>query len=118
MGVSIKFAVVPRFRAILMACLGAVLIGPAAVSDPARADERASRPDVPPPIPRLPRDDLLVYRGPGQEPTRVRNGDDWLKRRGEILAGMQAVMGRLPGPEKRCPLDVKVEEEVDCGSHV
>ena len=28
------------------------------------------------------------------------------------------MMGRLPGPEKRCPLDVKVEEEVDCGSYV
>ena len=27
-------------------------------------------------------------------------------------------MGKLPGNEKRCPLDVKVEEEVDCGSHV
>ena len=31
---------------------------------------------------------------------------------------MQLVMGRLPGREKRCPLDVKVEEEVDCGSYV
>ncbi len=27
-------------------------------------------------------------------------------------------MGRLPGPEKRCALDVKVEVEVDCGSYV
>ena len=31
---------------------------------------------------------------------------------------MQAVMGRLPGREKRCPLDMKVEEEVDCGQYV
>ena len=31
---------------------------------------------------------------------------------------MQAVMGRFPGPEKRCPLAMRVEEEVDCGSHV
>jgi hypothetical protein len=31
---------------------------------------------------------------------------------------MQAVMGRLPGPEKRCPLDPKIEEEVDCGRYV
>ncbi len=30
----------------------------------------------------------------------------------------KAVMGKLPGDEKRGPLDVKVEEEVDCGSHV
>ena len=27
-------------------------------------------------------------------------------------------MGKFPGNEKRCPLDVKVEEEVDCGGHV
>ena len=27
-------------------------------------------------------------------------------------------MGRCPGPEKRCPLDMKVEEEVDCGRYV
>ena len=46
----------------------------------------------------------------------VRSVADWLKRRAEILAGMQAVMGRLPGREKRCPLDMKVEEEVDCGT--
>jgi hypothetical protein len=31
---------------------------------------------------------------------------------------MQAIMGKLPGPEKRCPLEMKVEEEVDCGGHV
>ncbi|PYJ85204.1 MAG: alpha/beta hydrolase [Verrucomicrobia bacterium] len=31
---------------------------------------------------------------------------------------MQEVMGPLPGKEKRCPLDVKVEEEVDCGDYV
>src|SRR5438309_12101659 len=31
---------------------------------------------------------------------------------------MQRVMGPLPGPEKKCPLDMQVEEEVDCGTHV
>jgi dienelactone hydrolase len=31
---------------------------------------------------------------------------------------MESVMGKLPGKEKRCPLDVKIEEEVDAGSHV
>jgi Prolyl oligopeptidase family len=68
--------------------------------------------------PRLPRDDLLVYTGPAGSREPVRTTADWLKRRAEIVAGMQAVMGPLPGPEKRCPLAVKVEEEVDCGSHV
>src|SRR5207248_3152510 len=44
--------------------------------------------------------------------------DDWTQRRNEIVAGMQAVMGKLPGAEKRCPLDVQIEEEVDCGKYV
>lgn len=71
-----------------------------------------------PPTPRLPRDNLLVYRGPDNQTRPVRNTSDWLKRRAEILDGMHAVMGRLPGDEKRCPLEMKVEEEVDCGSYV
>ena len=67
---------------------------------------------------RLPRENLLVYRGPDGARKPVATTEDWLLRRGEIIAGMQAVMGRLPGPEKRCPLDMRVEEEVDCGSYV
>ncbi len=74
--------------------------------------------DDPPPAPRLPRDDLLVYRGPDGRPETVRGVDDWRKRRAEILDGFQAVAGRLPGPEKRCDLDPEVLEEVDCGSYV
>jgi dienelactone hydrolase len=31
---------------------------------------------------------------------------------------MQSVMGPLPGKEKRCPLEPRVEEEVDAGSHI
>ncbi len=31
---------------------------------------------------------------------------------------MQTVMGALPGEAKRCPLDVRIEEEVDCGTYV
>jgi len=71
-----------------------------------------------PPTPRLPRDNLLVYRGPDDQPLPVRSRGDWLRRRDEILAGAAAVMGHLPGREKRCPLDVKVEAEVDRGSYV
>jgi hypothetical protein len=70
------------------------------------------------PTPRLPRDKLLVYRGPNNELLPVKTTTDWLERRGEILAGAQSVMGKLPGNEKRCPLDMKVEEEVDCGSYL
>jgi hypothetical protein len=31
---------------------------------------------------------------------------------------MRTVMGTLPGDEKRCPFDVQLVEEVDCGSYV
>ncbi len=68
--------------------------------------------------PRLPRDNLLVYRGEDGKPKPVTSVEDWLKRRAEIVRGMEAVMGKLPGAEKRCPLDPKVEEEVDCGKYV
>jgi hypothetical protein len=69
-------------------------------------------------VPRLPRDNLLVYRGENNQHVPVKTIDDWLKRRDEIRRGMQAVMGKLPGKEKRGPLEVKVDEEVDCGSYV
>ncbi|MGI8782296.1 MAG: alpha/beta hydrolase family protein [Acidobacteriota bacterium] len=68
--------------------------------------------------PRLPRDNLLVYRNSKGEVLPVKTTQDWLQRRAEILRGMQTVMGKLPGNAKRRPLDMKVEEEVDCGTYV
>lgn len=67
---------------------------------------------------RLPRDNLLLYRGDQNKIRPVRTGGDWNKRRSEILAAMETVMGPLPGDEKRCDLDVQVEEETDCGRYV
>jgi endonuclease/exonuclease/phosphatase family metal-dependent hydrolase len=80
--------------------------------------ESAAASHVAPATPRLPRDNLRVHRGPDDTPQPVRTIDDWLRRRDEIVRGMEAVMGRLPGPEKRCPLDIQIEEEVDRGSYV
>jgi dienelactone hydrolase len=71
-----------------------------------------------PPSERLPRDNLLLYRGDDGKPHDVRTPEEWAKRRSEILTGARAVMGKLPGLEKRCPLDVRVEEEKDCGKYV
>ena len=70
------------------------------------------------PFSRLPRTNLLVYQNRKLEVIPVKSKADWLKRRAEIVAGMQAIMGPLPGAEKRCPLELKTEAEVDCGSYV
>ena len=67
---------------------------------------------------RLDRNNLLTYRAPSGEIERARNVADWQKRRAEILAGMQEIMGPLPGAAKRVPLDVKIASETDCGTYV
>ena len=64
---------------------------------------------------RLSREDLFTFHDGKGAVQRVQTREDWQKRRAEILRGMQAVMGPLPGAEKRCALDVKIEEEVDAG---
>ena len=70
------------------------------------------------PRPRLPRDRLLVYRGKDGKPVPVKTVDDWARRRAEVVRGMESVMGKLPGKEKRGPLDPKTESEVDQGTYV
>ena len=67
---------------------------------------------------RLARTNLLIYRDNEGAVRPVKSLRDWPKRRAEILRGMKEVMGPLPGKDKRCPLDPKVEEEVDCGDYV
>ncbi len=70
------------------------------------------------PAKRLDRFDLLQFRADGGAVAPVRTAADWARRRAEILAGAQAIMGRLPGPAKRGPLGLRVESETDCGSYV
>lgn len=60
----------------------------------------------------------LFYRNATGQILPAISVDDWQQRRAAILAGMQAVMGPLPGQEKRSPLKMEVKEEVDCGSYV
>lgn len=67
---------------------------------------------------RLPRENLLLYHDTKGEVKPVKSTRDWERRRAEIVRGMESVMGKLPGKEKRCALEVKVEEEADCGSYV
>jgi hypothetical protein len=94
----------PRTAAILALCFSTAfsLTG---LADPPSAD-------------RLPREDLLVYHGADGQRHRAQTVEQWQLRRAEIVRGMETVMGRLPGDEKRCPLEVEVAEEVDCGSYV
>ncbi|MBM3998559.1 MAG: alpha/beta hydrolase [Planctomycetes bacterium] len=68
---------------------------------------------------RLPRDQLLVQHAADGSVQPVHTVDDWKRRREEILDGMRAVMGELdPKQASRGPLDMRVEEEVDCGAYV
>jgi dienelactone hydrolase len=68
---------------------------------------------------RLPRDNLLLYRGEDGKPREVKTVEDWAKRRAEVVRGMEAVMGKLPGKETRCALEPKQDgDEVDCGKYV
>lgn len=98
--------------AITCAVLGSLMSMSAARAQSADNKGSAKAPE------RLPRENLLVYRGQGGTLEKVQNTDDWLRRRAQIVEGMQQIMGKLPGDEKRCPLDVKIEQEVDCGSYV
>jgi pimeloyl-ACP methyl ester carboxylesterase len=55
--------------------------------------------------------DLAYYWQSNGDKAPVKTASDWEQRRKQILAGMQEVMGPLPHPDKRAPLEVQVVEE-------
>lgn len=66
---------------------------------------------------RLDRLNLMQFRSAdGVQP--VKTPADWEMRRAEIVRGMESVMGRFPGDDRRVDLDVKVEEEADAGNYI
>lgn len=67
---------------------------------------------------RLPREQQLLFRQEDGSLEKAASPEQWSRRRAEIKQGVEAILGQLPGEEKRCPLDVRVEEEVDCGSYL
>ncbi len=103
-------------RLVLLAILLGTAAGSAELSaqEPGNPTDKTGESD----LPRLPRDNLFLYRGSGGKPAPVNSVEDWAKRRTEVVRGMEAVMGKLPGEAKRCPLDPKIEEEVDGDSYV
>src|SRR5436190_16346494 len=68
--------------------------------------------------PELSHTNLLFYCTKEGTVAPVRSKAEWKRRRAEILEGMQAVMGPLPGKQKRCSLDVRIKEELDEGVFV
>lgn len=79
---------------------------------------RAETPVSIPPIRGLSRTNLLEYRTPDGSRKTASSAAEWEGRKTEALKGFQQIAGALPGKEKRCDLDVKVDDETDCGSYV
>lgn len=71
------------------------------------------------PSPRYPNhQDLTFYLDSTGKKQPIKTPADWAVRRRHVLDGMQAVMGPLPGPERKAALDVKVTAEVKVGALV
>lgn len=71
-----------------------------------------------PPLRGLSRTDLLQVKNAKGEVTTATKPEEWETRRKEAKEAFERVSGKLPGDDMRCPLDVKIEEEVDCGTYV
>lgn len=71
-----------------------------------------------PPIRGLSRTDLREYRDATGSLKRATTAAEWEIRRKEAVAAFLSVAGPLPGVEIRCALEMKIEEESDCGSYV
>ena len=66
---------------------------------------------------RLPRNELLRFHKADGSVGTATTPAEWELRRAEIIKGMETVMGAFPGAGNRCDLDVKVEDEADCGTY-
>ena len=64
------------------------------------------------------RTNLLLYPDAAGAFQPVTTAGEWSLRRASIVEAMRRVMGPMPGNDRRVPLDVRVEEEVDAGRYV
>lgn len=56
---------------------------------------------------------LLEFVNDRNQIAPVTSPEDWQRRRADLLNSMELVMGKLPTPERRVPLDVQTLESVD-----
>lgn len=71
-----------------------------------------------PPLRGLSRSNLLEYHDHSGAIKIATAPAEWEMRRQEALAGFSSMTGPLPGADQRCPLDMRIEEEADCGSYI
>ena len=64
------------------------------------------------------RSKLLVLRDGAGKETPIADAAGWAKRRAHILQNMQAVMGPLPGEDRKVAFDAKSLEESDEGTFI
>lgn len=98
----------PRPFGLVLSAAGAAL-GVAILAG--RAEEPAHRE-------RLPHDRPILIRTAEGTIRPARTAEEWASRRAAVRRGMEEVMGRLPGREKRPPLAPRVEEEVETEKYV
>ena len=60
---------------------------------------------------------LLFFRDAASKIQPVKTTADWEKRKASIHQAMQSIMGPLPSKDKRCPLDMKVVEKINCDTY-
>lgn len=61
---------------------------------------------------------LLVTRDSDGFETPIRDTSDWSVRRAHIISNFEKVAGRLPGGERRVPLDMKIDSKRDAGKYI
>lgn len=70
---------------------------------------------APPPVAYVEHQNLKYYLDEKGGQHAIETPDDWEIRRAQIRANLELVMGKLPGPLSRVPLDMRVLEDVAVG---
>lgn len=60
---------------------------------------------------------LLIVRDSKGAETEIRSCSDWAVRRAHIISNFEKVAGKLPGGERRVPLDLKIDSTTDVGKY-